>query len=234
MLAFDHAWYATPEHSGRWARSEQVQPDRHAIGTTTHYPTQGAYDGADPVVIDHHMRQMAEANIDGPIVSWWGPGRRFESDRCMSGILEAAQRHHRVVSAYLEAVTAGISVESRVSRAVEETVFLVQQYGKHPAWLKVDGRPVIFVYGRAIGELQPVERWRAVREQVQKQTGVNPYLVGDEISLDAAEVFDAIHTYNTAGMLAGKSIDEMKRRRSGSSGSPPRSPTIRASSPAPR
>ncbi len=113
-------------------------------------------------------------------------------------------------------------------------MFLVQQYGKHPAWLKVDGRPVIFVYGRAIGELQPVERWRAVREQVQKQTGVNPYLVGDEISLDAAEVFDAIHTYNTAGMLAGKSIDEMKHRRSGSSGSPPRSPTIRASSPAPR
>ena len=112
-----------------------------------------------------------------------------------------------MVSVYHEAIS-GPDLEHF---AADDFVFLIERFAKHPAWQKVDGRPVIFVYGRVVGQMGEFERWNRVRELVKQKTGVDPYLVGDRISMDAAEVFDAVHTYNPVGALAGKSLDEVRR-----------------------
>ena len=207
VLAFYYAWYGNPEISGHWKHWEKARPDQHEIASATHYPRPGAYDSADPQIIDQHMRQMAEAGIDGPILSWWGP-RALDSDHITDELLRAATRHGRVVSAYFETIR-GADV---VSSATADMVYLVSKYGTHPAWLKVAGRPVIFVYGRAVGQMGPLERWQEVRTRVKEETGIDPFLIGDRIDAESAGVFDGIHTYNTVGLLAGKTVEQMRRQ----------------------
>jgi glycoprotein endo-alpha-1,2-mannosidase len=207
VLAFYYAWYGNPEVSGHWRHWEKVRPDQHDIASATHYPRAGAYDSADPQIIDQHMRQMAEAGIDGPILSWWGPKTR-DSDHITDDLLKAATHHGRVVSAYYETIRGADLVAS----ATADLAYLVSKYGAHPAWLKVGGRPVIFVYGRAVSQMGPLERWQEVRARVRRETGHDPFLIGDRIDAESAAVFDGIHTYNTVGLLAGKPIEQMRRQ----------------------
>jgi hypothetical protein len=206
-LAFYYAWYGNPGVSGHWQHWDKVHPDRHDIASATHYPRAGAYDSADPRIIDQHMRQMAEAGIDGPILSWWGPKAR-DSDHITDELLKVATRHGRVVSAYYETIRGADLVAS----ATEDLAYLVSKYGAHPAWLKVAGRPVVFVYGRAVGQMGTLKRWQEVRERVRRETGHDPFLIGDRIDAESAGVFDGIHTYNTVGLLAGQSVDKMRRQ----------------------
>ena len=70
---------------------------------------------------------------------------------------------------------------------------------------------MIFLYIRALNELGPLERWAQVRERVREATGVDPFLVGDAVSLEAAEVFDGLHHYNTAGALDGLPLKGIQR-----------------------
>ena len=206
VLAFYYPWYGSQEYSGRWVHWQDVEPAKKAIGSSTNYPVIGAYDSTDPELIDRHMRQMAEAGIDGVIASWWG--RRAERDNLALGrILDSAAKHGRVVTVYHEVIHGSDLKRS----AAEDFVFLIERYSKHPAWQKVDGRPVIFVYGRVVGQMGDFKDWITVRDLVKDKTGVDPYLVGDQISMDAAEVFDAVHTYNPVGALAGKSLEDVRR-----------------------
>ena len=207
VLAFYYPWYGTAEVSGQWMHWNDVQPEQQQIGSATNYPVGGAYDSGDVRLIDRHFLQMAEAGIDGAIVSWWGPKRR-DSDRHMAKILAAAAKHRCVVSAYFEAVRSRSQPEES---AADDLAYVIEQYGKHPAWLSVDGRPVIFVYIRALSQLLPLERWHRVRKLVKERTGQDPFLVGDQVSHAAADVFDGVHEYNPVGRLAGQSLETMRR-----------------------
>jgi hypothetical protein len=207
VLAFYYPWYASQEFSGRWSHWEDVRPAEKWIGSSTHYPEIGAYDSADPAVIDRHMRQMADCGVDGVIVSWWG--RRADHDnRALETILDAAARHRLVVTVYYETIPSRDELEER---AAEDLSYIVKRFAGHPAWQKVDGRPVIFLYARVVGEMGRFDRWSRVRNLVREQTGLAPFLVGDHISADALEAFDAVHEYNPVGALAGKSIDDVRR-----------------------
>jgi len=206
VLAFYYPWYGSQSYSGRWVHWQGVEPDKKAIASSTHYPVIGAYDSTDPELIDLHMSQMAEAGIDGVIASWWG--RRAERDNlALQRILDSAARHDLVVSVYHETID-GPDLERF---AADDFVFLIERYAKHSAWQKVDGRPVIFVYGRVVGQMGDLGRWNTVRDLVRDETGKDPFLVGDRISIEAAGAFDAVHTYNPVGALAGKSLEDVRR-----------------------
>lgn len=44
VLAFYYPWYGSQEYSGRWIHWQDVEPQKKAIGSSTHYPVIGAYD----------------------------------------------------------------------------------------------------------------------------------------------------------------------------------------------
>ncbi|HWE35294.1 MAG TPA: hypothetical protein VG406_01885 [Isosphaeraceae bacterium] len=209
MLAFYYAWYRTPEVSKHWLHWEGVQPERRAIASATDYPASGPYDSVDAKALDRQMRQMAEAGIDGPIVSWWGRDRE-DGDLAMSRVLDAAARHGRVVSVYYERIDAP-RPEDRERKAADDLVYLIRRYTDSKTWLRVGDRPVIFVYSRALGELGPPGRWRAVRALVRGRTGVEPFLVADAVAPEFADEFDGIHHYSLADRLAGRPLDRIER-----------------------
>ena len=206
VLAFYYPWYGTaagPGGAGRnihWGRIDAAGKD---IEASTHYPRLGAYDSHDPNVIDQHCRWAARAGLDGLVVSWWGHGDY--TDRALPKILAACRRHQLAACVYYENVPGPATPKA----AADDIAKLVRRYGKHPAYLTAAGRPVVFIYGRALEKLG-LGGWLAAATQIGRRCDPAPALIGDRLSYGAACVFDGTHTYNTAGALRGKDPAEAR------------------------
>jgi hypothetical protein len=205
VLAFYYGWYGNPQTSGRWWHWSQVEETTRRISNSTHYPALGAYDSQDPEIIRRHCRWAREAGISGFIVSWWAQGDFH--DRGLPLILEAAQKHGLAVTVYFETVHP--SEAPRPDGAIKDVLYLLERYGQHPAWLKVNGKPVLFIYGRALGQIKP-EGWAEVIAESNRRYPGGAVFIGDQISEAAARIFDGIHTYNPTGRTAGKTVEELR------------------------
>ncbi|MHC4656888.1 MAG: glycoside hydrolase family 71/99 protein, partial [Planctomycetota bacterium] len=160
VLAFYYPWYGTPDRPGgagrtvHWGRIDAVNKD---IQASTNYPIHGAYDSHDPKLIDQHCRWARRAGIDTLIVSWWG--HNSYTDRAMDKILDSCERYGLTACIYYETVPRPQTAES----AANDIVKVLDKYGKHPAHLKVNGKPVVFIYGRTLQELGLTDWLKAIQ-----------------------------------------------------------------------
>ena len=175
------------------------------IDESTHFPALGAYDSHDPKVVETHFRQAKDAGLTGFIVSWWA--KDDFHDEGMPLMLSTAEKHGLKISVYYETVPPRSN--PTVEGAVADLTYIVDKYGKHPAWLKVGGKPVVFIYGRAVGQLK-LDGWEKVIDQFKAKNPGGAVFVGDQISPEAARIFDGIHTYNPTGLTKGKSLAEIR------------------------
>ncbi|MCU0916705.1 MAG: glycoside hydrolase family 99-like domain-containing protein [Planctomycetes bacterium] len=207
VMTFYYPWYGIPEGPGGAGRTihwGKIDAANHDIAASTHYPTLGAYDSHDPQVIEQHCQWAKAAHIDTFIVSWWGHGDY--TDRAMPRILEACARHGLAACIYYERVPK----PQTAATAAQDIIRVLDKYGSHPAHLRVDGKPVVFIYGRAVGELG-LTGWLEAVQLIKAGHRAGAVLIGDQFSYGAARVFDGVHTYNTAGSLAGRSSAEAQK-----------------------
>ena len=205
VLAFYYGWYGNPTVSGRWFHWKNVDAARHHIDESTHFPVLGAYDSHDPKIVGQHCREAAGAGITGFIVSWWHQGDFH--DQGMPLMLDTAQKHGLKVTIYYE--TAATGGPPAAETAVSDLLYLANRYGSHPAWLKVGGKPVFFVYGRAIGELK-IAGWEKVIDDFTAKFPSGAVFLADRIAADAGRLFDGIHTYNETAATQGKTPDQLR------------------------
>jgi hypothetical protein len=203
VLAFYYPWYGNPQVSGRWVHWSEVDDLNQTIGNATHYPALGAYDSHDPDVVATHVNQACQIGVTGFIVSWWGQGT-FE-DQAVPMLLDTALQCGLQITIYFETVPGSIR-----DNALADVLYLLQNYGSHPAWLQVGDQPVIFVYSRAISQIG-LDGWQWVIDQTNQQYSGGALFIGDRISSAAARVFDGIHTYNPTGQTAHKTPDEIRQ-----------------------
>jgi hypothetical protein len=195
VLAFYYGWYGNPQMSGSRIHWKQG---------ISHTPVLGEYDSHDPKVVEEHCREAKAAGITGFIASWWQRGDIH--DKGMPLLLDAAQKNGLKVSAYYEE---GKPIKAAtVEATVEDILFLLGRYGKHPAWLKVNGKPVLFVYVRAVHDLK-LPGWRQVIAGVNRKYPGGAIFIGDELSEKGAQVFDGIHTYNITGKTKGMTVEQV-------------------------
>jgi glycoprotein endo-alpha-1,2-mannosidase len=200
VLTFYYPWYGTADKPGgagrtvHWGRIDEANKD---IRASTHYPIIGAYDSHDPKVIEKHCQWAKHAGIDTLIVSWWG--HNHYTDRAMDRILDGCRRHGLTACIYYETVPRPQTAES----AANDIIKVLDKYGKHPAHLKANGKPVVFIYGRTLQELGLTDWLKAIRI-INKKYKVGITTIGDQFSYGAARIFDGVHTYNTAGPLRGQ------------------------------
>lgn len=207
VLAFYYPWYGTPEGPGGAGRNLHwgaIDAANHDISESTHYPAVGAYDSHDPAVIDQHCRLANAAGINGFIVSWWGHGDY--TDRAMPGILDACATHGLKACIYYETVPGPKTPQA----AAQDIIRALDRYGRHKAHLTVNGRPVVFVYGRALEELGLLG-WHEAVELIKANSPDGAVILGDQFSYGAARVFDGVHTYNPAGSLTGLDLGEVEK-----------------------
>ena len=204
VLAFYYPWYGEVKN-GRARHWNKVDAEHHEISDSTHYPLKGAYSSHDPAVIDWHIGLAQTNGITGFISSWWGQGTA--EDSVMPILLERAQARHFQVSVYWERVP-GRKGDDQIHRGAEDLIYLLTHYGTNRAFLKVGGKPVIFVYGRAMNQV-PAGDWEAIRNEARARCG-DFLLIADGYSEKFAGNFDGFHTYNICGEVKDKSPAQLR------------------------
>lgn len=88
--------------------------------------------------------------------------------------------------------------------AVEDLSRIAERYGDDPSWMSVDGRPIVFQYGRIMNQVREqgddLESWRRIREGLESR-GHDPFLVADSLDPSYLEVFDGLHQFATTSFL---------------------------------
>ncbi|MBI1792153.1 MAG: glycoside hydrolase family 99-like domain-containing protein [Acidobacteria bacterium] len=205
VLAFYYGWYGNPGTSGKWVHWKDVNEAKKDIGGSTNYPRLGPYDSHDPKVIEEHCRLAKAAGITGFIMTWWSQGDFH--DQGLPLMLDTAQKHGLKIMAYFETIHP--PKEPTPEGAASGVLYILEKYGKHPAWLKENGKPVLFIYGRAVGQIK-VDKWERALALANQRYAGGAVFIGDQISERAARIFDGIHTYNPTGKTAGKSVREIQ------------------------
>ena len=190
VLAFYYPWYGNPQGpSHRWFHwNTPPGVSYEEIAAATDYPLLGPYDSWDERVVRSHIEMAKAAGIDGFICSWWGIGT-FE-DLAFERMLNVAEEEGFNLTIYYETVR-----DMNAEQMVRELSYIIERYARHPAFLKLDGRPVIFIYAVEAMD-RDLKFWRRVLERVEVETGVKPIYVGDTCSISFLEVFEGLHTYN--------------------------------------
>ncbi|WP_140984886.1 hypothetical protein [Asticcacaulis tiandongensis] len=190
ILAFYYGWYATPDISGSY--QHWLNPDLKArtLEESPDYPASGLYDSLDPKVMQRHADEAKRAGLTGLICSWWG--QNDHTDKQLGPFLKVLAAQGLTATAYIERA-------ETVEMLVEDIAYLHKRYADHPAWLKVDGRPVLFLFDRVIQTIG-LEGWQKAREAVRSQLGEAFYFAGTANTLEEIEErtphYDILHIYS--------------------------------------
>ena len=194
VLAFYYPWYGSVYGpSKRWVHWQGVRTQD--IGSSTDYPLLGAYDSQDSEVIKCHIMLAKYVGIDGFIVSWWGINT-FE-DIALSKIVKVAEELGFNVTIYYESVR-----EMSKEQIVNELVYVINKYSSSKAFLRINGKPVIFIY--AIGAYgRTIDFWGDILREVKKRVNKDVMFIADTTDSSALRVFDGVHIYNPLSFILG-------------------------------
>ena len=187
VCAFYYPWYGNPQGpTGYW-----FHWDPHNQYASTDTPLLGYYDSLSDTIVQQHMQWAKEYGIDVFISSWWGIDS-FE-DNALRLILDTALEEHIEVTVYLEASwqSQSASVDERPNVFANELNYILGTYGNHPAFFKLDGLPIIFIYGLPLS-LLPLDDWETVFNLVTRDA----VFIADTFDPLALDIFDGCHTYN--------------------------------------
>jgi hypothetical protein len=204
VLAFYYTWYGTPDREGRWVHWGGEDKAGHDVSESRHYPARGAYDSHDPQLLEAHILQARSHGLTGFIATWWGPDG-YE-DRAFQRLLDQAEKHDFKASVYWE--TAPGKGREQIDHAINDLVYVLKNYGRRKSFLKVEGKPVIFVYGRVMGEV-PLASWPAIINGACAQAG-DFLLIADSYNGNFARIFDGVHTYNNCAEVQGRSPEALR------------------------
>lgn len=193
MLAFYYGWWGLPTGPAKeWLHWDPQTPE----STVTHPPQLGPYDSADPAVIAQHVTWAKQAGIDTLVLSWWHmyPHQRL----LLTRLLDECQRQGVTATVYIE-------VASNPEDLRNQLVDLLTGIGNHPAFLKVQGQAVVFLYTRVFEHLDDSGFRRAL-------AGLPVLAIGDRLEPEWLESLGGLHSY-VSFLFASKRMDQMREAR---------------------
>lgn len=142
--------------------------------------------------------KLAKANgLDGFITSWDGPNTY--SDKNFKKFLNLSQKNKFKSVIYYETLTSsGPRSEEEIYSHLK---YAIETYGKHPAILKVFGKPLIAIWASC--EI-PIQKWNKIFSRLRVEN-LEAIFIAMGFDISNLEVFDGVHQY---GVIL---IDDLKK-----------------------
>lgn len=222
-FCFYYNWYGNKEFDDRyihWAHPVINQPGssgkqdyisgKNDNLAANFYPLLGLYSNNNPETIEKHMKMVRDARIGVLAVTWWN-----ESDTGQENIpiiMEKAEKYGVKICFHIEPFPGRNAEMTR-----QNIQKIIDTYGKHPAYYKMNGKPLFFVYD---SYLTPANEWATLLNKSGEITIRNtPYdavMVGlwvkqGEEKYFIESGFDGIYAYfASTGFTYGSTPDNWK------------------------
>ncbi len=147
-----------------------------------------SYVSRDRGAMGRHIDQAKAAGIDALMVAWYGPGGDNQTEPNLAALLEEAAARNFKIGILFETDSPFLGSADAISGALRHALSV---HANHPAYLRVDGRPVIFFWRPTI---YGVETWRSIRNQADP--GYGSTWISEGVNTAYLSVFDGHHLYS--------------------------------------
>ncbi len=157
------------------------------------------YHSGDVSAIQRHAREAREAGIDALIQAWYGPEMtNNQTEANFRVLLDQAQ--NQGIRAAVSVDMGGPFLQSQ-DAVITALRVLWEDHAQHSAYLRVDGRPVIFFWEQ---DSFSVVEWQAIRAQVDPAHRM--LWIAEGAQLEYLEVFDGLYLYSVAWSATPASV----------------------------
>ncbi len=206
-FCFYYNWYGNVKKDGKdihWAHPVMRQGANDTItkGTipggdniaTNFFPQLGTYSCTDKSTIDRHIKMLVQARIGVIVLTWWNV--HDFGYQSVPMIMDVAAKYGVKVCFHIEPFSGR---NAQTTRQNIQTI--VDTYGKHEAFYRMDGKPLFFIYD---SYLTPPKEWetllRPEGEITIRNTPYDAVMIGLWVKKGEEEFFknsgfDGFYTY---------------------------------------
>jgi hypothetical protein len=139
---------------------------------TNYTPSLGWYSSTSDITIDQQLTLAKQAHLEAFIGSWWGPGDN--TDTALQYILARTERAGSPYpemrwAVYHENESQGDPTPEQIAADLE---YLAANYFSHKSYLRIGGKPVVFVYADGLDGSGMASRWAQAKALFAKDVHV--------------------------------------------------------------
>jgi uncharacterized protein YraI len=147
------------------------------------------YVSADRGAMGRHIDQAKAAGIDAFIVAWYGPnGDTNQTEANLVALLDEAAARNFKIGILFETDSPFLGGADSAAAALQHALGV---HANHPAYLRADGKPVIFFWRSS---LYGVGTWASIRGQTDP--GYGSLWIGEGVETSHLSVFDGHYLYS--------------------------------------